>query len=622
MVIQNCKKPGSVDNYQIGVNRKLRDRFLCGAPVKMPFSDDYQNYPDKDVGVRKRRRGFRRQGHRVIHVGNAARYDTPPGHHSEERRASVLTPENKDRLVELFRCHMGKDEEIRADGFKAIVNCKNPFFAKRMFRIFDTDNNGTISLTEFMNSMNQFATQDTNDKLRFLFRIYDLDDDGLIDRSELSQVLRECMRENGMNFSDEQIEDLTDALFEDAHLVDKNEITFEALKAQLSRHEGLLENFSIIIDKWLVAPKKPVKPTLLQRIAACRPHYCTLPYIRNNFTYVAFVWIFLLVNLALIIHRMVVLWDHPLGFLLVIAKCCGQCLNFTSSFILVLMLRQALTWLRARGFASFLPIDQNVSLHMMCGYIIFIYGIIHTVAHLFLAGFVLLSSDLNKGKDLSYWEWMLTMKSEFGGLIPGIANVTGVVLMIIILVMVICSMPYIRKNGMFEIFYWTHLLYVPYWVLLIFHGPNYWKWFVGPAVLFILEGIGRVIRKNDKTSISSGFLLPSKVTHLVVKRPPNMYFAPGDYLFVNIPVIAKYEWHPFTISSAPEQLDSIWLHIRGVGEWTNRLYDYFKEQQEQIQATDAKVRNGSLYNQVVRKALPLRKKSTKTPERALQSIKR
>ncbi|CAG0904649.1 unnamed protein product [Cyprideis torosa] len=537
-----------------------------------------------------------------------------------QQRASVLTPENKDRLLELFRCHMGKDEEIRADGFKAIVNCKNPFFAERMFRIFDTDNNGTISLTEFMNSMNQFATQDTNDKLRFLFRIYDLDDDGLIDRSELSQVLRECMRENGMNFSGEQIEDLTDALFEDAHLVDKNEITFEALKAQLSRHEGLLENFSIIIDKWLVAPKKPVKPTLLQRIAACRPHYCTLPYIRNNFTYVAFVWIFLLVNLALIIHRMVVLWDHPLGFLLVIAKCCG---------------------------------------------------------------FVLLSSDLNKGKDLSYWEWMLTMKSEFGGLIPGIANVTGVVLMIIILVMVICSMPYIRKNGMFEvefsvkeeanlvrclwkcsarspldsplavssstsrspdnpissttrasspfynlrldflqIFYWTHLLYVPYWVLLIFHGPNYWKWFVGPAVLFILEGIGRVIRKNDKTSISSGFLLPSKVTHLVVKRPPNMYFAPGDYLFVNIPVIAKYEWHPFTISSAPEQLDSIWLHIRGVGEWTNRLYDYFKEQQEQIQATDAKVRNGSLYNQVVRKALPLRKKSTKTPERALQSIKR
>lgn len=44
-----------------------------------------------------------------------------------------------------------------------------------------------------------------------------------------------------------------------------------------------------------------------------------------------------------------------------------------------------------------------------------------------------------------------------------------------------------------------------------------------------------------------------KVTHLVIKRPPFFHFKPGDYVFINIPAIAKYEWHPFTISSAPEQ---------------------------------------------------------------------
>ena len=37
------------------------------------------------------------------------------------------------------------------------------------------------------------------------------------------------------------------------------------------------------------------------------------------------------------------------------------------------------------------------------------------------------------------------------------------------------------------------------------------------------------------------------------------------------------EWHPFTISSAPEQPGSFTLHIRGVGQWTNRLYSYFEE---------------------------------------------
>ena len=49
-------------------------------------------------------------------------------------------------------------------------------------------------------------------------------------------------------------------------------------------------------------------------------------------------------------------------------------------------------------------------------------------------------------------------------------------------------------------------------------------------------------------------------------------------VFVKIPAIAKFEWHPFTISSAPEQQDFFTLHIRGVGQWTNRLYQYFEEE--------------------------------------------
>uniref|UniRef100_A0AAG5DG18 FAD-binding FR-type domain-containing protein n=1 Tax=Anopheles atroparvus TaxID=41427 RepID=A0AAG5DG18_ANOAO len=88
--------------------------------------------------------------------------------------------------------------------------------------------------------------------------------------------------------------------------------------------------------------------------------------------------------------------------------------------------------------------------------------------------------------------------------------------------------------------------------------------------------------EHGKTYISSGLLLPSKVTHLVIKRPLHFCFRPGDYVFVNIPAIAQYEWHPFTLSSAPEQEDYIWLHIRGVGEWTNRLHNFFEREQDRL----------------------------------------
>ncbi len=88
------------------------------------------------------------------------------------------------------------------------------------------------------------------------------------------------------------------------------------------------------------------------------------------------------------------------------------------------------------------------------------------------------------------------------------------------------------------------------------HATNYWKWFIVPAVFLLFERILRFIRVKSSdygnTYISDVNLLPSKVTQLIITRPQNFKFKPGDYVFVNIPEIAFHEWHPFTISSAPE----------------------------------------------------------------------
>ncbi len=75
-----------------------------------------------------------------------------------------------------------------------------------------------------------------------------------------------------------------------------------------------------------------------------------------------------------------------------------------------------------------------------------------------------------------------------------------------------------------------------------------------------------------------------RVVSLVLKRPQHFKFRPGDYIFVNIPEIAMFEWHPFTISSAPEESNEISLHIRVVGHWTNKLYEYFESEQKRLQA--------------------------------------
>lgn len=95
-----------------------------------------------------------------------------------------------------------------------------------------------------------------------------------------------------------------------------------------------------------------------------------------------------------------------------------------------------------------------------------------------------------------------------------------------------------------------------------------------PGSIFLVERwllIRAKYGRRGKTYVEQAQILPQNVVQLVVKRPPNFYFKPGDWVYVQVPSIARWEWHPFTISSAPEIEDSIWLHIRPVGQWTKKV---------------------------------------------------
>ena len=107
-----------------------------------------------------------------------------------------------------------------------------------------------------------------------------------------------------------------------------------------------------------------------------------------------------------------------------------------------------------------------------------------------------------------------------------------------------------------QLFYFTHLLYYAFWALLILHCKNYWKWVVGPGILFLASKLYRIQHSlvgSGNTVIQGVVLLPGKVTNLIIERPRNFLFSPGDWMFIKVPAISGSEWHPFTISSAPER---------------------------------------------------------------------
>lgn len=68
-------------------------------------------------------------------------------------------------------------------------------------------------------------------------------------------------------------------------------------------------------------------------------------------------------------------------------------------------------------------------------------------------------------------------------------------------------------------FYWSHLSYVLVWALLIIHCANFWKWFVVPGLIFLLEKIvGVAVSRMGGLYIVEVNLLPSKVLNILLKE--------------------------------------------------------------------------------------------------------
>lgn len=77
------------------------------------------------------------------------------------------------------------------------------------------------------------------------------------------------------------------------------------------------------------------------------------------------------------------------------------------------------------------------------------------------------------------------------------------------------------------------------------------------------------MRSRHRTYISRVIQHPSEVVEIQIKKEKTIIRA-GQYIFLCCPEISYFQWHPFTLTSAPEA-DYISLHIRVVGDFTSAL---------------------------------------------------
>ncbi len=479
-----------------------------------------------------------------------------------------------EELRQVFTRIAGKDKQIDRAEFQKALGLKDEYFTARMFSIFDTDNSGTINTEEFFKTVEELVVATDEDKLQFAYQLHDINGDSCIEKEEVSHLIAASLRENNLNFPPEQVTALVDILFLEADKDKSGEISFEEFKTLIAKHPDLLEAMAVSPVSWL-KPRKQETLTVLpqERMRSRKAHI--KHYIQNNWVKIAFLSLYLVANLFIFFAAFERYASLGENFYVQIARGCGAALNFNGALILIPMLRHFMTWLRKTSINNYLPIDESIEFHKLVGQFMFAFAIVHTIAHF-----------------LNY----TTLSVPFAQSLFGTkAGLSGFLLLLVFAVMWVTAQAPIRKGGKFALFYIAHMGYFLWFALALIHGPVFWQWVLLPVVGFAIELVIRWRNTKEPAFVVNASLLPSKVLGLEIARPQSFHYQPGDYVFVKCPSLSKYEWHPFTISSAPEISDVLSVHIRSAGSWTGKLYQLFREQHEQwIRSGNSKYEPGVL----------------------------
>ncbi|MED6156476.1 hypothetical protein PIB30_014695 [Stylosanthes scabra] len=289
---------------------------------------------------------------------------------------------------------------------------------------------------------------------------------------------------------------------------------------------------------------------------------------------------------------------HIMGYCLLTAKGAAETLKLNMALILLPVCRNTITWLRSTKLAYVVPFDDNINFHKTIAAGIVIGLILHVGDHL-ACDFPRLVNT----KEALYDQYLHGVfgknKPSYGDLVKGIEGVTGILMVIFMAIAFTLATKLFRRNLIklpkpfnrltgFNAFWYSHHLFVIVYVLLIIHGVKLylvtkwyhqttWMYLAVPVLLYAGERTLRFFRSGLYTvHLTKVAIYPGNVFTLQMSKPPQFRYKSGQYMFVQCPAVSPFEWHPFSITSAPDD-DFLSVHIRQLGDWTQELKRVFSE---------------------------------------------
>ncbi|MED6107675.1 hypothetical protein PIB30_016294 [Stylosanthes scabra] len=154
-----------------------------------------------------------------------------------------------------------------------------------------------------------------------------------------------------------------------------------------------------------------------------------------------------------------------------------------------------------------------------------------------------------------------------------VSNVAGEIAILVAVAMWVTSISRVRRK-MFQVFFYTHHLYGLYILMYGIHVGVSYMCMIAPGIfLFLIDRHLRFLQSRKHARFISARLLPSSTLELTFSKAAGLYYNPTSIVFINVPKVSKLQWHPFTVSSSCNlETDTLSVVIKGVGDWSNKLY--------------------------------------------------
>ncbi|KAI5081699.1 hypothetical protein GOP47_0001442 [Adiantum capillus-veneris] len=288
-----------------------------------------------------------------------------------------------------------------------------------------------------------------------------------------------------------------------------------------------------------------------------------------------------------------------MGYCVCTAKGAAETLKLNMALILLPVCRNTITWLRNTRLGSIIPFDDNLNFHktIACGVAIGV--IVHGVVHL-TCDFPRIISASDEKWDLIASDFKYK-RPNYGFFLVSVEGVTGIIMVVLMVVAFTLATRWFRRNLVkshlpkplqrlagFNAFWFSHHLFIFVYICLFIHGAclflthtwykkTTWMYLSIPILIYVFERLLRFFRSStDGVKILKVAVYPGNVLTLHMSKPPGFKHKSGQYVFIKCPKISPFEWHPFSITSAPAD-DYVSVHIRTSGDWTQALKTIFSE---------------------------------------------